>query len=170
LKFKIIERELLNPLAEIDTQKIESNPIPKDINTLALIDNTKPNSGLILDNISKKIDYNKLIKIKKPAGAPATKEQINNASPIDLSILALGDCGSCTTWLVLDAIKLEKQGTPTISICTDVFAPYAHQLASSYGATQLKIVEIKHPIAGQSREIIENRSEKVIVQIKKLIN
>jgi hypothetical protein len=31
-------------------------------------------------------------------------------------------------------------------------------------------VEIKHPIAGQSEEIIKNRAMKVITQIKNMIN
>ena len=168
MKVKIIEREVLNPLAETDVLKIETNSIPKNINRLSLVNNTKPNADLILDFISKKIDFSEIIKLNKPAGAPASKEQIKHARG-DLAILALGDCGSCSTWLVLDAIKLERQGTPTITICTDIFAPYARELAESYGATHLRILEIKHPITGLSEEMIQDRTETVINHIKTII-
>lgn len=168
MKVKIIERETLNPLAEVDALKVHINPIPHNIDVLSLVDNTKPNADLILDLISKDIEHTTSIKIRKPAGAPATDEQIKQ-SKTSLSILALGDCGSCTTWLILDAIKLEKQGTPTISLCSDIFVPFARQLAESYGASQLRIVGVKHPIAGQSKEIIRNKTEKTVNQIKNII-
>ena len=168
MKVKIIEREVLNPLAEVDALKVHVNFVPDNIDVLSLVDNTKPNADLILDLVSKDIENTTSIKIRKPTGAPATDKQIKQAKT-NLSILALGDCGSCTTWLILDAIKLEKQGTPTISICSNIFAPFARQLAESYGASQLRIVEVEHPIAGQSKEIIRNKTEKTINQIKNII-
>jgi len=169
MRVKIIEREVLNPLADTDSKKIKINPIPKNIDALILFDNTKPNANIILDFISKEIDFERLNKFNKPPGAPASEEQIENVQA-DLAILASGDCGSCTTWLVLDAIKLEKQGTPTISICSNIFAPFARELAKSYGAAELKIVEVKHPLAGQSEGIIRSRADQAIDQIKKMIS
>ena len=169
MRVKINEREVLNPLADTDATKIEVNPIPQKIEVLSLVDNTKPNADLILDFISKEIDFRRLNKIIKPAGAPASEEQIKNARA-DLAILALGDCGSCSTWEILDAINLEKQGTPTISICSHIFTPFVRELAESYGAGQLKIVEVEHPVAGQSEEMIKNRAEQAISQIKNMIN
>lgn len=169
MKIKVIEREVLNPLADTDALEIEINPIPEKIDFVSFLDNTKPNADLLLDTIREKLEFNNSIKVRKPAGAPGTDEQIREAKA-DLSILALGDCGSCTTWLILDAIKLEKQGTPTISVCSDIFAPFARELAESYGAGGLRIVEVEHPLAGQSRESIENKGQKLINQIKSIID
>jgi hypothetical protein len=170
MRVKIVERKVLNPLADTDNLKVEINPIPKNIGLIALLDNTKPNADLILEIIEKNIGNDKFIKIKKPAGAPATKEQIKQASQVDLSILALGDCGSCTTWLILDAIKLEKQGIPTLSICSHIFALFARELAESYGASDLQIIEVEHPLAGQSEEVIELKIQEVMDKIRKLMN
>jgi hypothetical protein len=168
MKIKIIEREVLNPLGDTDALEIELNDIPEQIGSLALIDNTKSGADILLKKINENIPSNKLINIKKPAGAPAADEQIKKARA-DLAILALGDCGSCTTWLILDAIKLEKHSIPTISICSDIFTSFAREMAQSYGATDLRIVEVKHPIAGQSREIIEDKAGSAINQIKKFL-
>ncbi len=168
MKVKVIEREVLNPLADTDALEIDINPIPKEIKSVSLVDNTKPNADVLLDNIREDLEFNDSIKVRKPAGAPGTDEQMKQAQA-DLSILALGDCGSCTTWLILDAIKLEEQGTPTISVCSDIFAPFAHELAKSYGAGELRIAEVEHPLAGQSKESIEKKEQKVINQIRNIL-
>ncbi|MCE7699225.1 MAG: hypothetical protein K8E24_010555, partial [Methanobacterium paludis] len=98
-----------------------------------------------------------------------TPQQIEKAADAELSILALGDCGSCTTWVVLDAIRLEKRGVPTISICSHHFAPFARELAGSYGAKNLRIVEIEHPIAGLSEKDVKAKTLKIIPKIKEIL-
>lgn len=169
MKVKIIEREVLNPLADVDTIKLEVNPLPKKTDVIALLDNTKPNADLILKKIKKTIDSKRYIYITKPAGDSATKKQIKQAAQADLAILALGDCGSCTTWLILDALKLEKQGTPTISVCSNIFIKFARELAESYGAGHLRIIEVEHPLSGQLKELVEIKTQKIINKIKSML-
>lgn len=173
MNVKIIEREVLNPLAEEKTIKREINPIPTVINKISLFDNTKPNADLILETIGKYIekdsDYINFCSVKKPAGAPATSQQIKKAAKADISILAVGDCGSCTTWVILDAIRLEDEGTPTICICSHQFTSFAYELAKSHGLGELRIVEIEHPIAGQSKPTVEEKTLKILPKIKKLL-
>lgn len=169
MKVKIIEREVLNPLADTDAEEIILNPIPEEIESISLLDNTKPSADIVLETIRKIMGYHRVVNAKKPAGAPGTDEQIELAAGADLCILALGDCGSCTTWLILDAIRLEKQGTPTISVCSDIFAPFARELAKSYGAGKLRVAEVEHPLAGQPRESIINKAEKAAIEIKSML-
>lgn len=166
---KIIERDVLDPLAETESIKIELVSLPSDISQISLFDNTKPNADRILDIIQKNLDNINFYRVKKPAGAPATMDQLENAAKADLSILALGDCGSCTTWVILDAIRLEKEGTPTISICSHQFTPFARELAETHGMGNLRIVEIRHPIAGQSPEQIERKVQNILPEIKDLL-
>ena len=88
-------------------------------------------------------------------------QQLNSsksAANAEIVILALGDCGSCCSWVILDAIRLEKMGTPTISICSDRFLNFALELAKSHGAEDLNILRIKHPVAGLSKQEIEEKS------------
>lgn len=170
MNIKIIERDVLNPLADTDSEEITLKSIPKKIESLALLDNTKPGADIVLDTIRDILGYNKVVEAQKPAGAPGTDEEIKLAAGADLCILALGDCGSCTTWLILDAIRLEKQGTPTISVCSDIFTPFARELAESYGASNLRIVEVEHPLAGQPKGSIVDKTRKAAVQIKAMLN
>ena len=168
MRVKVTEKEVMDPLAETAAEKIELPPIPIKINKITYFDNTKPNADVILEKIQENLNI-EYIKAIKPAGAPAADEQMNEAKKGDLVILALGDCGSCTTWVILDAIRLEKEGIPTICICTHKFTDYAYSLAKAQGAEDLRIVEIEHPIAGLEEDAVKAKTEKIIPEIKKLL-
>lgn len=169
MRVKVIEKEVMDPLGETAADKIEVMPIPPMINKISYFDNTKPNADVILAAVAENLDINGK-NVEKPAGAGATEEQLKNAADADLSIIAVGDCGSCSTWVILDAIRLEKEGTPTISICSDNFMDYARSLAKSHGADDLRIVKIKHPISGQKEEDVKEKAAETIKEIKKLLD
>lgn len=162
MKVQLVEREVLDPVGAVQADKLKVTPLPEDFEKISLINNTKPGAEIILDILSESLGNREFIKIKKPAGAPATQKQIKQASSGEIAILALGDCGSCTSWVVLDAIRLEKMGIPTISICSTHFAPFARELAKSHGMDELRILEIGHPIAGLSDEEVEEKARKLI--------
>jgi hypothetical protein len=162
LRVKLTEREVLSPLGEVQDRKIELNSLPYDFDKVSLVDNTKPGANLILKVLSESVGNREFLWVRKPAGAPATEEQIQKAASSDLAILALGDCGSCTSWVILDAIRLEEREIPTISICSDHFAPFARQLAESHGMKDLRILEVKHPIAGRTSGEVEEKSLEIV--------
>ena len=168
MRVKVTEKEVMDPLAETASEKIIISPIPQKINKIAYFDNTKPNADVILNTIQENINTG-YIKAIKPAGDAATDEQMNKAKKGDIVILALGDCGSCTTWVILDAIRLEKEEIPTICICTHKFTDYAYSLAKAQGAENLRIVKIEHPIAGLEEDAVKSKTEKIIPEIKKLL-
>ncbi|WP_414469837.1 UGSC family (seleno)protein [Methanobacterium sp. ACI-7] len=169
MRVNVIEKEVMDPLAETAAEKIEISNFPKKITKITYFDNTKPNADIILDTVKEKLNIEPIEAIK-PAGAPATEEQMEMAKKGDVIILALGDCGSCTTWVILDAIRLEKEGTPTICICTHKFTDYAHSLAKAQGVEDLRIVEINHPIAGLKDDEVELKTQKIIPEIKNILN
>jgi len=168
MRVKVTEKEVMDPLAETAVEKIKISGIPEKINKITYLDNTKPNADIILSTVQENLNI-EYIKAIKPAGAAAKDIQINEAKKGDVVILALGDCGSCTTWVILDAIRLEKEGTPTICICTHKFTDYAYSLAKAQGTEDLRIVEIEHPIAGLEEDIVKAKTEKIIPEIKKLL-
>ena len=169
MRVKVIEKEVLNPLADIDSVKLDLNPIPYDFETVSLLDNTKPGADVILKFLSENLGKRKFINVKKPAGAPATNQQLKKACEGDIALLALGDCGSCSSWVVLDAIRLEKMGTPTISICSNSFSDFAHELAGSHGAQDLNILSVEHPIAGLSDGQIEEKIRKILSPLRYIL-
>ena len=169
MRVNVIEKEIMDPLSESASFNLKISPIPKKINKITYFDNTKPNADVILDIIKEnlKIDSSD---VQKPAGDRASEKEIKEAKKGDVVILALGDCGSCTTWIILDAIRLEKEGKPTICICTHNFVDYAHSLAKAQGIENLRIIVIEHPIAGQKSNDVKLKTEKIIPEIKKILN
>ncbi len=169
MKVKVVEKDVLNPLAEILMVKEELNPIPYDFESVSLLDNTKPGANVILELLKENLGKRKFVKVNKPAGSPATIKQLETAANSEIVILAVGDCGSCSSWVILDAIRLEKMGRPTISICSDRFLNFAHELAKSHGAEDLNILSIKHPVAGLSTEEIEEKTLQILPSLKYLL-
>ncbi len=84
-------------------------------------------------------------------------------------MIALGDCGSCSSWVILDAIRLEKKGVPTISICSERFTEFAHELAKSHGAEDLRILSVEHPIAGLSNNEIQTKTLPILPSLKYIL-
>ncbi|MFY9637716.1 MAG: UGSC family (seleno)protein [Methanobacterium sp.] len=169
MKVNVVEKDVLNPLAEINKIKAELNPIPYDFESVSLLDNTKPGANVILKIIEENLGKRKFINIKKAAGSAATTKQLKIAANAEIVILALGDCGSCCSWVILDAIRLEKMGKPTISICSYKFLNFAHELAKAHGAKDLKILNIKHPVAGLSKEEVEEKALQIIPSLKYIL-
>ncbi|RJS48697.1 MAG: hypothetical protein CIT03_06910 [Methanobacterium sp.] len=168
MKLNLVERGVLDPLAESSQESIFINDIPSPIHHISLFDNTKPGANIILNIIKASLKSIEVIESKKPAGAGANKFQLEKAAEGDVSILALGDCGSCTTWVILDAIRLEKKGVPTLSICSHKFAPFARKLAKAHGAPDLRIFEIEHPVAGLNPDKVKEKTDVMIPEIKKI--
>ncbi len=166
MRVKVVEKDVMNPLAETGNFNVELNKVPVDFSKLTLLNNTKPGAEIILDCLGKNLGKIEVIRVKKPAGAPATSQQLKKAAESEIVILALGDCGSCSSWVILDAIRLEKLGIPTISICSDSFIDFAHELAAAHGAKNLNIISVDHPIAGTSKSDIQEKTMKILPLIK----
>lgn len=169
MQVKIVEKDTLNPVGDIDKVKLELNSIPNDFECVSLVDNTKPGANIILSSLAEVLGNRKFINIKKPAGAPATVKQLETAANGEIALLALGDCGSCSSWVILDAIRLEKMGIPTISICSEKFLKFASELAKSHGAENLRILCVEHPIAGLSNTEIQTKIFPIIPQLKYIL-
>jgi hypothetical protein len=166
MQVNIVEKDTLNPLGDINQVNIDLNPIPHDFEHISLVDNTKPGADIILSSLAENLGNRKFITVKKPAGAPATDEQLEMASKGEIALIAIGDCGSCSSWVILDAIRLEKKGVPTISICSERFMEFAHELAKSHGAENLRILSMKHPIAGLSNNEIKTKTLDILPSLK----
>lgn len=169
MNVKVIEKELMDPLAEINEVNLDLNSIPCDFEYVTLFDNTKPGADVILGYVEETLGNKKFTNVQKPAGAPATIKQLELAATSEIVVLALGDCGSCSSWVILDAIRLENMGIPTISICSDRFLSFAQELAKSHGAKDLNILSIEHPIAGLSTEEICKKTLKIIPSLRNIL-
>ncbi|MDO8364178.1 MAG: hypothetical protein Q7V88_14890 [Actinomycetota bacterium] len=63
----------------------------------------------------------------------------------DLAVSGLGNCGSCTSWSVRDAITASTHGLPAAAVATEQFEPLARVLAADGGRPGLRVMVLPYP-------------------------
>lgn len=143
--------------------------------TVALIDNGKPNAGLLLGAIAERLKAvgveTRHVFTKPYVGVvidDATIEEIREAS--DFAIAALGDCGSCSAGTAQDSLILEQHGIPAVSICTRPFGVTAKAMAKSLGMPDFEVVFTDHPVASLNASEIEARADVIAPEIISIVS
>lgn len=78
---------------------------------------------------------------------------------IDIAIVGLANCGSCTGWTVRDAIAAANAGVSTTAVATRNFETFAHELAARGGRSGLRVHVLPYPLNELSREEVEPVAE-----------
>jgi hypothetical protein len=65
---------------------------------------------------------------------------------IDVAVVGLANCGSCTGWTVRDAIVAANAGLPTVAVATRNFETFAHELATRGGRSGLRVHVLPYPL------------------------
>ena len=81
--------------------------------------------------------------------AKALDEFLNS---IDIAVVGLGNCGSCTGWTIHDALAAAARGLPTTAICTEVFEELGRNLAERGGRSGLRIHVLPYPLNEKLKE------------------
>ena len=71
---------------------------------------------------------------------------------IDIAVVGLANCGSCTSWTVRDAITAANAGLPTTAIATKNFETFAHEIAARGGRSGLRVHVLPYPLNERVRE------------------
>jgi len=71
---------------------------------------------------------------------------------IDVAVVGLANCGSCTGWTVRDAITAANFGLPTTAVATQNFELFAHEIAGRGGRSGLRVHVLPYPLNEQRRE------------------
>ncbi|TAK99326.1 MAG: hypothetical protein EPO08_16680 [Rhodospirillaceae bacterium] len=71
---------------------------------------------------------------------------------IDVAVVGLANCGSCTGWTIRDAITAANAGLPTTAIATKNFETFAHELAGRGGRSGLRVHVLPYPLNELARD------------------
>lgn len=74
---------------------------------------------------------------------------------IDIAVVGLANCGSCTGWTVHDALAAAARGLPTTAVCTDNFTELAQNLARRGGRSGLRLHVLPYPLNEEQRENVD---------------
>ena len=136
---------------------------------LGILDNSKWNANKLLRGASQAlleqvqfgaVNYYVKHSFSKDA-APELIEQI--ARENDIVLTAIGDCGSCCSCCIRDAVALESRGVPTAAIITTEFVHETELTRQAIGMPALAPVIIDHPVSSITQAEIDAR----VAQIRK---
>ena len=131
---------------------------------LAILDNSKWNANKILrgsvDALSQDIKFSKINYYVKKHGfskdAPIEMiEEIANNN--DIVLTAIGDCGSCCSCCIRDAVALEDKGIPAAPIITTEFVNETKLTRVAIGMPDLRPVVIDHPVSSITNDEVLER-------------
>lgn len=81
-----------------------------------------------------------------PEGERVARSLDEFLASIDIAVVGLGNCGSCTGWTIRDALAAAERGLPTTAVCTEVFEELGRNLAERGGRSGLRIHILPYPL------------------------
>lgn len=144
---------LLPELAPANAGEIDPLPLLTNrVLRIGIIDNSKAGARAIVETLAKRVGERAekvvLERVRKThASLPMADEDFERLTATDVAFLALGDCGSCTSWTVHDAVRLEAAGVPSVVVCSEPFEDFARTQAAALGVDNLRLLVLEHPIA-----------------------
>jgi hypothetical protein len=162
---------VFDPRGVVDQDATPVAPRKHQLNGLRLgiLDNSKWNANKLLRGASSAlgesvkfaaVNYYVKHSFSKDA-APELIEQI--ARENDIVLTAIGDCGSCCSCCIRDAIALEMLGLPSAAVITTEFVNETELTKHAIGMPGLHPVVIDHPVSSITPVEIESR----VAQINK---
>jgi len=134
---------------------------------LGVLDNAKWNANKLLRGASAALG--EAIKfgavnyyVKQSFSKDAAPELIAEiARDNDIVLTAIGDCGSCCSCCIRDAVALEKLGVPAAAIITTEFVRETQLTRQALGMPDFEPVVIDHPVSSITQEEIGTRVRQI---------
>ena len=157
--------EILDPTPSPDmtTESVLTERLKKiDETNIGLLSNAKKNADHFLrsvgDNLQTAADVSVSEVMYKPTATSAAPDEIyEQLTKYDTVLTAYGDCGSCSSWTIHDAIHLEKAGIPTVVFCSEEFTTLCQFESENQSCPGLPIIEFEHPIADVEPEVVREK-------------
>jgi hypothetical protein len=134
---------------------------------LGVLDNAKWNANKLLRGASAALGESiKLAAVnyyvKQSFSKDAAPELIAQiARDNDIVLTAIGDCGSCCSCCVRDAVALERLGVPSAAIITTEFVRETQLTRQALGMPDFEPVVIDHPVSSITQEEIDLRVRQI---------
>jgi hypothetical protein len=167
---------VFDPRGAVESADTPIAPRPKQLDglRLAILDNSKWNANKILRTSTSALEKNVKFAevnyyVKHSFSKDADPDLIAEiAANNDLVLTAIGDCGSCCSCCIRDAVALEKLGIPSAAIVTTEFERETELTRTALGMQGLIPIVIDHPVSSITQAEVESRSAQVALQAPKV--
>lgn len=164
-KFEKSSVLLFDPRGVVDENATPVAPRKSKLDGLRLgiLDNSKWNANKLLRGTSSALRESVKFAavnyyVKHSFSKDAAFELIEQiARENDIVLTAIGDCGSCCSCCIRDAVALEKLGLPSAAVITTEFVNETELTKHAIGMPALQPVVIDHPVSSITSAEIEDR-------------
>jgi len=168
--------QVLDPRLEAAVDGFSLSPALRAMkgSVVALLDNGKVGTERLLDQIEEVLrsdhGVSSFIRRRKPDASRAVPPSLlAELAEADAFITATGDCGSCSSCTLSDAIAAERAGLPAVAVITDRFQRTAEAIAQVNGVPGYGFATIDHPIANADEEGLRAKAAVAVRQIVPLL-
>ncbi|CAM4315457.1 hypothetical protein MB901379_00162 [Mycobacterium basiliense] len=162
-----------DPCGVVEVEAVSPAPRPGTIDGLRLgvLSNTKWNAAKLLRATVLELsrhgaDFASVTHYDKrhfsSDAEPGLVSQI--AAENDIALTAIGDCGSCCSACINDAVRLEQAGVPTVAIVTTEFENEARLQREARGMVALEPAVTTHPISSLTVDRLDGRAAEIVPQ------
>jgi hypothetical protein len=155
----------------------DATPVERQWDSLrvAFVDNGKPNGANILAGVAEVLSIpaeQQVLVAKQIASRPVNESEWATLTEYaEAAVLAVGDCGSCTSWTCHDAVRISQElGIPSVLVTTAVFEELARHVATSLGCPDLPIITVEHPVGGVSVDEARARGVAIGERVRDALN
>ena len=141
---------------------------------LGVLDNAKWNANKLLRGAAAALGESIMFAavnyyVKHSFSKDAEPELIKQiAHENDVVLTAIGDCGSCCSCCIHDAIELEKLGIPSAAIITTEFVRETELIRRALGMPSFEAVVIDHPVSSITQDEIAARVRQIKEQAERI--
>ena len=169
--------EVFDPcgVVDLDSRPLASRKTALQGLRLGILDNSKWNANKLLRGaaaaLSNQMAFSTVNYYVKTHGFSndAPPEMIRQiADENDIVLTAIGDCGSCCSCCIRDAIALEDLGLPAAAIITTEFVNETRLTRAAVGMPGLCPVVIDHPVSSITDEEVAARVAVIATQAQEV--
>ncbi|MGH3758929.1 UGSC family (seleno)protein [Actinophytocola sp.] len=161
---------VLSPAPSRPEDNRTSAPRPADLGglTVGLLDNNKPGASVILKHLGELLRGRGAAEVRywcKPHPSGPSQYVSEAAKEADIVISGVGDCGSCSSWSLRDALDVEAQGRPTVTLVSQPFLQKTRIEADALGLAGAPIFAVEHPMATRPDDNLRSEAEGLLEAI-----
>ena len=152
---------MVDPGGQTDAEETTPAPGLGDLagRRVAVLDIAKVGSDAFVDQVDATLrEHCGSVEIERGIAPPSrgmAQAQLEAiAEGCDGAVLALADCGTCSSWTLLDAIELNRLGCRAVLVITEPLRPTIDALGGRLGMSGLPVVEVALPNREQTREAV----------------
>ena len=151
---------IVAPVAHQGREAVEATPGLGSLESrrIAVLDISKVRSDVFVDAVERSVREAGGDPVERGTALASNRMDENEVRGLaernDGAVLALADCGTCTSATLYDAVELHRNGCRAVLVTTEALRPTVDALAPRLGLADLPVVEVKQPNRDQTAQEI----------------